>query len=149
MVSWVPSAKHSLSFSYFLTHTQSHFPNTHFPYTGSRTMWQLQTEWNWCLCWAAGRQVFHCKPPHCTQSLKLPGSTVCCLSTPFVRHIPENNNYPECTTSQLERIHCRLPSCGFIFTPLNRCNCNWTAPVGPPVQIIFIIQYFFCFFNTN
>lgn len=70
------------------------------------------------------RQVFHCKPPHCTQSLKLPGSTwqplpAACLHllldtfqrTPITQNAPHPAN--------LELIHYRLLLLNVGVTPFN------------------------------
>lgn len=126
---------------------QSHFPNTHTRHTGGSTLLlsysYKQRKTNVCVG-AAGRQVFHRKPSRCTQSLKLSASTVCRLSTPFVRRIPENI-YPECTTSLLNWSQFTIDCLHFhTFTWMELHSTN-----GPTRSDFFHYLDVFFFFNSN
>ena len=77
------------------------------------------------------RQVVHCKLPPLHTKPQVAwfhtATTSCRLSTPFVRHIPENTNYPECTTApQLGAYsHQGVAACSSARRLLHRSTDRW------------------------
>lgn len=110
----------SQTFSLSGTHTSTHTSQTQ---ATVQTAMYKHSKTNVCVQ-AAGRQVFHRKLPHCTQSLKLPGSTLHPISPACPHLLLDTFQKVPITQNAPHPANLELTCCG----PLLRCPGN-TLPL--------------------